>query len=113
MERALNRVELRGNVGGDPKVSTFEEEDSVMRFSLATNESYKNRKGELIEETIWHNVVAWAGRNIPDFSKIKKGSYLYVLGRIKPVQYVTKTGIERQSYEILAFNIKVEDFSVE
>lgn len=113
MERSLNKVELRGNVGFDPRINTFDEGGMVMRLSLATNESYKNRKGELVEETVWHNIVAWAGKNMPDFGKIKKGSCLFVTGRLKPVQYVTKTGTERQTYEILAFSIKLEDNSYE
>ncbi|MDD2420412.1 MAG: single-stranded DNA-binding protein [Bacteroidia bacterium] len=113
MERSLNKVELRGNVGLDPRISSLEEGSVVMRLSLATNESYKNRKGELVEETVWHNIVAWAGKNMPDFDKIKKGMFLSIVGRLKPVQYVTKTGVERQTYEILAFNIKLEDNSEE
>lgn len=111
MGKSMNRVELKGNVGFDPKINTFEEGGVVMRLSLATNENYKNRKGELLEETVWHNVVAWAGKNMPNFEKIKKGDFLEITGRLKPVQYVTKTGVERQTYEIVATGIKLEDNS--
>ncbi len=107
MEKSLNRVELRGNVGFDPRITELEEGVKVMRLSMATNESFKNRKGELQEETVWHNVVAWAGKGMPDFTAIKKGTYLSVTGRLKPVQYQTKTGIERHSYEVVAFQIKL------
>lgn len=106
MEKSLNRVELRGNVGFDPRITELEEGVQVMRLSMATNESYKNKKGEWQDETIWHNIVAWAGKGMPDFNTIKKGACLSVTGRLKPVQYQTKTGIERQTYEIVAFTIK-------
>ena len=108
MEKCLNRVELRGNVGVDPKINQFDEGAVVMRFSLATNERYKTRKGELMEETVWHNVVAWAGKNMPEFGKIKKGDFLQIVGRLKPVEYTTKTGVERQTYEVVASSIKME-----
>lgn len=106
MEKSINRVELRGNVGFDPRISSLEDGLQVMRVSLATNEAYKNRKGEWQEETVWHNIVAWAGKNMPDFSSIRKGSTLSVTGRLKPVNYQTKSGVERQTYEIVASVIK-------
>ena len=109
MENSVNRVELRGNVGFDPKIIDLEDGGSFMKLSLATNETFKNRKGELQEETVWHNVIAWCGRNMPDFSQIRKGSRVFVVGRIKPVQYQTKSGTERQTYEIVAINIKQLD----
>ncbi len=109
MEKSLNRVELRGNVGFDPRITELEEGVQVMRLSMATNESYKNKKGEWQDETIWHNIVAWAGKGMPDFTAIKKGCGLSVTGRLKPVQYQTKTGVEKHTYEIVAFNIKLLD----
>lgn len=109
MEKSINRVELRGNVGFDPRINSLEEGVQVMRLSLATNEAFKNKKGEWQEETIWHNIVAWAGKGMPDFSSIKKGNTLSVTGRLKPVQYQTKTGVERHTYEIVALSIKQHD----
>ncbi len=106
MEKSLNRVELKGHVGVDPRVISSEEGVQMIRLSLATNESFKNRKGEWQEETVWHNVVAWSGKNMPDFSTIKKGAMLSVVGRIRPVQYVTKAGTERHTYEVVAFNLR-------
>jgi len=106
MEKSVNHVELKGNVGFDPRITNLEEGGSIMKLSLATNESFKNRKGEWQEETVWHNIVAFSGKGMPDFTAIKKGSLLYVTGRIKPVQYQTKSGIDRQSYEIVAITIK-------
>ena len=109
MEKSLNRVELKGNVGFDPKITTLEDGGLVMRLSLATNETFKNRKGEWQEETTWHSIVAWNTKGMPDFTQIKKGCFLSVLGKIKPVQYQTKTGIDKQTYEIIAFSIKQQE----
>ena len=106
MEKSINRVELRGHVGFDPRISSLEDGLQGMRLSLATNEAYKNRKGEGQEETVWHNIVAWAGKSMPDFGSIRKGSTISVTGRIKPVNYQTKAGVERQTYEIVASSIK-------
>ncbi|MDX9782519.1 MAG: single-stranded DNA-binding protein [Bacteroidales bacterium] len=106
MEKSINRVELRGHVGFDPRVSSLEDGLQVMRLSLATNEAFKNKKGEWQEETVWHSIVAWTGKSMPDFASIKKGSTLSVTGRIKPVSYQTKAGVERQTYEIVASVIK-------
>lgn len=106
MSRSVNRVELRGNVGGDPKITTIEDGARVMRFSIATNEFYKNRKGEPVDETTWHNVVVWEGKSFPNLEIVKKGAYLTVKGRLKQVKFVTKAGVERESYEVLAFSVK-------
>lgn len=109
MEKSLNRVELRGHVGFDPKITEIEDGIQVLRLSMATNESFKNKKGEWQEETIWHNVVAWSGKGMPNFADILKGSAISVTGRIKPIQYQSKTGVEKHTYEIVAFNIKLLD----
>ena len=73
MDRSINRVELRGNVGSEPRINEVGE-SKVIRFSLATNETFKDRNGVLKEETTWHSVSAWAGRGMPDFNEIKKGT---------------------------------------
>lgn len=100
-----NYVRLEGNVGFDPRVNTLETGSTVMRLSIATDESYKNRAGELVTETVWHNVVAWESKTLPEFRLINKGVGLIVIGRIKPVQYTTKTGVGRSTYEIVASQI--------
>ena len=77
MEQSVNRVELKGNVGQEPKIMRVENGGSVVRFSLATHETFKTKSGELKEETTWHNVVAWSVKGMPDFEKIRKGSLCY------------------------------------
>ena len=106
MTNSINRAELRGNVGQDPKITQVNEL-SVARFRMATNETYKDKKGELKEETIWHNIVAWGGKGIPEFKEIKKGVNLSVTGKIRNGKYKTESGEDRYFSEILANKIEV------
>lgn len=100
-----NYVRLQGNIGMDPKITTLESGKTVVRFSLATNERYTNRAGQQIDETIWHNIVAWENEGMPEFKKITKGMALLVIGSLKNVSYTTKTGVEKQTYEIRASQV--------
>jgi len=97
----LNRVELRGRVGHDPKVFSVGDAQ-VARFSVATNEAFRGRNGELREEVTWHNITAWAGRNIMDFNDIHKGIFVSLAGRLRNHRYTTNDGSERNVVEIVA-----------
>lgn len=97
----LNRVELRGRVGQDPRIAKVGE-SSVARFSVATNEIYKDKSGDLKEETTWHNVSVWAGKGIEDFTGLKKGDLVSVVGRLRTVRYTSMEGEDRQYMEVLA-----------
>lgn len=103
----LNRIELRGNVG-NIRISNVGE-NQVARFSLATNFVYKGKEGDAIIETTWHNIVAWAGKGMPDFSKITKGIPLYVCGRMRTSKYTGSDGMEKTSYEVIANKVSFED----
>lgn len=105
MEKSLNRVELKGNVGQDPKIMRVENGGSVIRFSLATHETFKTKSGELKEETTWHNVVAWSVKGMPDFSRIKKGVFIELVGKIRYVKFTNQAGEEKTLTEILALKI--------
>jgi len=109
MERTLNRVELRGNVGADPKVTELEGGVTVIRFSLATHEAFKAKDGQYREETTWHNIAAWSSKGMMDFSKIKKGVFLELTGRLRYFKYVSKTGEEKNSCEIVALKMSVPE----
>jgi single-strand DNA-binding protein len=82
MENWVNKVELRGNVGFDPKLISLEDGGSFIRFSLATNETFKNRKGELHEETVWHSIIAWMAKTHLNLHQLKNAC-LQLSGRIK------------------------------
>lgn len=79
----LNKVEIIGNLGKDPEVKTFEGGNQVATFSVATSEKWKNKDGELEQETTWHNVVFW-GKLAGVIEKyVHKGDRLYISGKIK------------------------------
>lgn len=103
----LNRIELRGNVG-NVRISNVGN-SQVARFSLATNFMYKSKDGEGVVETTWHNIVAWSGKNMPDFSRIGKGTPVYVCGRLRSSKYTAGDGTERQIYEVIANKMSIEE----
>ena len=105
MELSINKVELLGRVGADPRIGQSEEGRKVMNFSLATGEIIRLADGALKEETTWHKVVAWEGKDILHFDKVKKGTRLYVTGRIRTSVY-EKDGQTKHFQEILAQTLK-------
>ncbi|MFA6759154.1 MAG: single-stranded DNA-binding protein, partial [Bacteroidales bacterium] len=88
---SLNKVMLIGNVGRDPEVRHLANNSIVAKFPLATSEKFKLKSGELQEQTEWHNIVCW--RSLAELAEnyIKKGSRLYIEGRIKTSSWVDKT----------------------
>lgn len=105
MQKSLNKVELKGNVGVNPKITKIENGGVIVKFSLATNDTVKGKDNLMREETMWHNIVAWANKTMPDFSLIKKGVYIEIFGKIRYVKYKDKNGDDRYFTEILAQKI--------
>ena len=110
---SLNKVMLIGNVGADPEVRYLEGTSAnsgsakVASFRLATTERYKDRNGEQRENTEWHNIVAW--RNSADIVEryVKKGTSLYVEGRLRTREWTDQTGAKRRTTEILADSLQL------
>ena len=97
---SLNRALLIGNVGNDPEIRTLNNNEKVASFRLATTERYKDRNGDVKENTEWHQIVAW-GKMADIVEKfVKKGSQLYVEGKITTRMYTGKDGNDRYSTEI-------------
>ena len=101
MNSLKNRVTLIGNLGQDPDVKTTENGKKVTHFTLATNEVYKNADGQKINETTWHNIVAWNGLAETAGKFLKKGREVAVEGRIVYRTYEDKKGITKNSTEIV------------
>jgi len=100
MSTIRNQVQLIGNVGQDPTVTTLESGKKVARFSMATNEHYKNAKGEKVTNTQWHQVVAW-GKNAEIIeSYVAQGKELAVKGKLSHRQYDTEEGERRYITEV-------------
>ena len=97
----LNRVEIRGRVGQDPRIANVGD-SKVARFSVATNETFHDRGGAIKEETTWHNITVWAGRNVADISSIKKGVMVNLTGRIRHSKFVGSDGMDKYMTEIVA-----------
>ncbi len=104
---AVNKVILVGNVGKDPETRYLDENTPVCKFPLATSEVYRNRDGEKVEQTEWHNVVLWRGLAKVAEQYVKKGSQLYIEGRIRSRSYDDKDGIKRYITEIVGDNMQM------
>ena len=102
MNTLRNRVQLIGNLGQDPETKTLESGKKVVRFSLATSDSFKNSDGQKVNETTWHNVVAW--NSLADIAGkyLKKGREVAVEGRIVYRSYEDKAGATKYITEIIA-----------
>lgn len=107
MERVtINRVEILGRVGADPRVANVGN-TRIARFTVATNEHFKDRSGNLHEETTWHNIALWQGKNTPDFESIKKGTTVHIYGRIRNSKYTGIDGESKYFSEITASYVDV------
>ncbi|WP_435624366.1 single-stranded DNA-binding protein [Flagellimonas sp.] len=100
MNALKNKVQLIGNLGNDPEVIILENGNKLAKFSMATNESYKNAKGERVTETQWHNVVAWGKTAEIVESYLVKGKEVAVEGKLTSRSYETKEGEKRYITEI-------------
>ncbi|WP_268848253.1 single-stranded DNA-binding protein [Flavobacterium aestivum] len=100
-----NRVQLIGNAGNDPIVKTLDGGRKVANLAIATNDSYKNDKGERIDQTEWHTVVAW-GKTAEIIEKfVTKGKQIGIDGKLTHRSYEDKNGYKRYITEVLANEI--------
>lgn len=108
-QMSFNKVILIGNVGKDPEVRHLETGTAVSSFTLATTERFRNKAGELQDQTEWHNIVCW--RNLAELSEkyIKKGAQIFVEGKIRTRSWQDQTGAKRYTTEIVADNIRLLD----
>ncbi|MEJ7625609.1 MAG: single-stranded DNA-binding protein [Ferruginibacter sp.] len=95
-----NRVQLIGNLGNAPEIRKTETGKKLVRFSVATNESYKNSNGEKVTETQWHNLVAWG--KLADIAEkfLNKGTEVAIEGKLINRNYTDKEGIKKYITEI-------------
>lgn len=101
----INRIELQGRVG--TVRTNIVGDNMVANFSLVTEYLYKTRDGGAVNETTWHQVTAWEGRDMPDLNTIIKGAPVHVTGRLRTFKYTNAEGQERQLYEVVANRIRV------
>ncbi len=106
MAGSVNKVILVGNLGKDPEVRHFEEGRSVASFPIATSESYKDKNGQTVENTDWHNVVIWRTGLVGVAEKyLNKGKKVYIEGRLKTRSYEDQEKKTKYITEVLVENL--------
>ncbi|WP_115460908.1 single-stranded DNA-binding protein [Winogradskyella aurantiaca] len=101
MNTLRNKVQLIGNLGNEPEIITLDSGKMLAKFAIATNESYKNAKGERITDTQWHNIVAW-GKTAEIVEKyVGKGKEVAIEGKLTSRSYETKEGEKRYVTEVV------------
>lgn len=109
MSRTLNKVMLIGNVGKDPEVNFTPTGVKVAQFRLATSETWKDKEGTVQEHTDWHTVIAWRGLADVVEKLVRRGSRLYVEGKIQSRTFEDRDGNKRYVTEIVAENVLLLD----
>lgn len=104
---SVNKVILVGNLGRDPEVRYMPSGDAVANIAIATSSKYKNKAGELVEETEWHR-ISFFGRQAEIVGEyLKKGRSIYVEGRLKTRKYTDKDGVEKYATDIIASEMQM------
>lgn len=103
----VNRVILVGNLGKDPEIRTLENGAKVAKFSIATNENYRDKSGEWQQQTEWHDIVAW--RTLADRAEsgLKKGMAIYLEGKLSTRTWQDQNGNNRRTTEVVASYFRV------
>ncbi|MBT8384743.1 MAG: single-stranded DNA-binding protein [Bacteroidia bacterium] len=101
MNTLRNKVQLIGNLGNNPEVITLESGKKLAKFSIATNDSYKNAKGEKITDTQWHNVIAWNKTAEIVEKYLLKGNEVAIEGKLTSRSYEDKEGVKKYISEIV------------
>jgi single-strand DNA-binding protein len=102
----LNRTMLIGNLGKAPEVRRLENGNTVAKFSIATNESWKDKSGEWQTQTEWHDIVVW-GKLAEKAETLDKGATLYVEGKLTHRTWDDKEGNKRKTTEVVASYFRV------
>jgi single-strand DNA-binding protein len=105
----INKVILIGNLGSDPEIRNLENGAKVAQFSIATSETYKDKDGNKQEQTEWHRIVVW--RALADIAEsyLKKGSKVYLEGKLRTRSWTTKENTTQYTTEIIGDKIQMLD----
>ena len=101
MSTLRNKVQLIGNLGQDPEIINLESGRKLAKFSIATNETYKNQKGEKVTDTQWHNIVAWGKTAEIIETYLSKGKEVAIEGKLTSRSYDDKEGNKRYVTEVV------------
>ncbi len=103
--RGVNKVVLIGNLGKDPDLQYLDGNIGVAKFPLATTETYKDKGGKLVSQTEWHTVVLWRGLAELAQKYLRKGSLIYVEGRLRTRSWEDKEGNKKFATEVVCDNL--------
>ena len=101
MNTLRNKVQLIGNLGNDPEIITLESGKKLAKFSIATNESYKNAMGEKVTDTQWHNIIAWNKTAEIIEKYVTKGNEIAIEGKLTSRSYESKEGEKKYITEVV------------
>lgn len=101
MSSIRNRIQLIGNLGADPEIKAMESGRKLAKFSVATNEIYRNQEGDLVTETQWHRLIAWGRTAEVAEEFLKKGSEVAVDGKIQTRSYTDSEGEQKYLTEVV------------
>ena len=105
MNTLRNKVQLIGNLGNDPEIITLESGKKLAKFSIATNESYKNAMGEKVTDTQWHNIIAWNKTAEIIEKYVTKGNEIAIEGKLTSRSYESKEGEKKHITEVVCYEL--------
>lgn len=103
----INKAILVGRLGKDPEIRYLQDGTGVATFSVATDEVWKDKNGEKVQNTTWHNIVAWKKLAEICAEYLKKGSLIFIEGKIQNRKWVDKEGVTKYTSEIVAYTMKM------
>ena len=98
---SLNEVNLIGRLGKDPEIRFTKDNKPIANFSVATSEKWKDQSGQMQEKTTWHNVVVFGGLADIVQKYLKKGSNVYLSGKLNTEKYTDKNGVEKYATKVI------------
>ena len=107
--KGINKVILVGNLGREPELKTLADGTAVARVYLATSESYRTKDGEMVTNTQWHTIILWRALATLAGTYLKKGSLIYLEGRLIQRKYTDNAGNNRRVTEVYADNLLMLD----
>ena len=107
MNALRNKVQLIGNLGNNPEIIQLESGRKLAKFSMATNEVYKNNQGEKVTDTQWHNIVAWGKTAEIVENYLTQGKEIILEGKLTSRSYETQTGEKRYITEVVAQEVMI------
>ncbi len=103
----VNKVIIIGNLGKDPSIKYFDNGNVLASFVVATNDFFKDKKGKKVITTEWHNIIAWNAFGTMTEKHLKKGSKVYIEGKLSTKNYLDKNNIKRNITEVVVKNMVI------